>query len=48
MVPLIGMNTYRTGGLIEWADNEWKLFDKGLSNYFTVISSTVNEFLEKV
>jgi len=46
-VPFImGMNTYKTGGLIQWVENEFKVFNDGFNNFTTVFGSAIKELFE--
>lgn len=43
---IVGMNTYKVAGLLEWVENEWKIFTDGLDDYSTVLSSAMNQVID--
>ena len=44
---MVGMNHYKTGTMIEWIENEWQLFTKGLDTAVNVLDSARLDILTK-
>lgn len=45
---IVGMNTYKTGGMLAWAEDKWNHVTEGLEVFGEGVSTAVSDFIENV